>query len=156
MDSRLIFTVVLFWIYFFLQTLVFDLQLLSLHCEIWIMLLSQFLLTFHQIHKKMPHFIAWLMTILVLVGWHSLGNHLRDVTLEEVFILHNISVTHKMVKKVIANLDLSKASGDCWKVLSVVSVFKNVGKGLELKTTVLLVFFLWLEVWPFFWFPVWF
>ena len=74
--------------------------------------------------------------------------------------LHNISVTPKIVKKVIANLDLSKASGpdyipvvtlkncetelsyilaklfnkylkescfpDCWKVLSVVPVYKNV------------------------------
>ena len=74
--------------------------------------------------------------------------------------LHNISVTPKMVKKVIKNLDLSKRSGpdcisvvflkdcepelsyilaelfnmcikescspDCWKVSSVVSVFKNV------------------------------
>ena len=76
--------------------------------------------------------------------------------------LHNISVTPKMVKKIITNLDLSKASGpdcisvmvlkncepelsyilaelfniclkescfqDCWKVLSVVPVFKNVGE----------------------------
>ena len=76
--------------------------------------------------------------------------------------LHNISVTSKMVKKVIMNLDLSKASGpdcipvvvlkncepelsyilaelfnkclknscfpDCWKVSSVVHVFKNVGE----------------------------
>ena len=76
--------------------------------------------------------------------------------------LHNISVTPKMVKKVIMNLDLSKACGpdcipvvvlkncepefsyilaelfnkclkesgfpDCWKVSSVVPVFKNVGK----------------------------
>ena len=76
--------------------------------------------------------------------------------------LHNISVTPKMVKKVIMNLDLSKASGpdcisvvvlqncepelsyklvelfnkclkescfpDCWKVSSVVLVFKNVGE----------------------------
>ena len=76
--------------------------------------------------------------------------------------LYNISVTPKMVKKVIMNLDLSKASGpdcipvvvlkncepelsyilaelfnkclkkscfpDCWKVSSVVPVFKNVGK----------------------------
>ena len=75
--------------------------------------------------------------------------------------LHNISVTSKMVKKVIINLDLSKASGpkasvvvlkncepelsyilaelfnkclkescfpDCWKVSSVIPVFKNVGK----------------------------
>ena len=76
--------------------------------------------------------------------------------------LHNISITHKMVKKVITNLDSSKASGpdcisvvvlkncepelscilaklfnkclkescfpDCWKVSSVVTVFKNVGE----------------------------
>ena len=76
--------------------------------------------------------------------------------------LYNISVTRKMVKSVIMNLDLSKASGpdcipvvvlnncepelsyilaelfnkclkescfpDCWKVSSVVPVFRNVGK----------------------------
>ena len=76
--------------------------------------------------------------------------------------LHNISVTPKMVRKVIMNLDLSKASdpdhipvvvlkncepelsyilaelfnkclkescfSDCWKVSSVVPVFKNVGQ----------------------------
>ena len=76
--------------------------------------------------------------------------------------LHNISRTPKMVKKVITNLDLSKAPGpdcipvvvlknceselsyilaelfnkclkescfpDCWKVLSVVPVFKHVGE----------------------------
>ena len=76
--------------------------------------------------------------------------------------LHNISVTPKMVKKILTNLDLSKASGpdcipvvilkscepelsyilaelfskclrescfpDCWKVSSVVTVFKNVGE----------------------------
>ena len=33
---------------------------------------------------------------------------------------------------------------DYWKVSSMVPVFKNVGKGLVLKTTALLVFFLWL------------
>ena len=83
-----------------------------------------------------------------------------------------------MVKKIILNLDLSKASGpdciqvvvlkicdpelsyvlaelfnkclkesgfpDCWKVSSVVFVFKNVGERSTAKTTVLLVFFLWL------------
>ena len=83
-----------------------------------------------------------------------------------------------MVKKVIMNLDLSKASHpdcipvgvlkncepelsyilaelfnkclkescfpDCWKVSSVVPVFKNVGKSLQLKITTLLVFFRWL------------
>ena len=81
--------------------------------------------------------------------------------------LHNISVTPKMVKKVIMNLDLSKASGldcipvvvlkncepelsyilaelfnkclkescfpDCWKVSSVVPVFKNVGERTTAK-----------------------
>ena len=82
--------------------------------------------------------------------------------------LHNISVTPKMIKKVIMNLDLSKASGsdcipvvvlkkrepelsytlselfnkcqkescfpECWKVSSVVPVFKNVGEKPEAKT----------------------
>ena len=82
--------------------------------------------------------------------------------------LRNISVTPKMVKKVIMNLDLSKASGpdcipvvvlkncepelsyilaelfnkclkescflDCWKVSSVVPVFKNVGERSKAKS----------------------
>ena len=95
------------------------------------------------------------------------------------FKRHNISVTPKMVRKVVMNLGLSKASGpdyipvvvlrncepecsyilaelfkkclkescfpDCWKVSSVVPVFKNVGeRSLLLKTTALFVFFLWL------------
>ena len=81
--------------------------------------------------------------------------------------LHNVYVTSKMVKKVIINLDLSKASGpdcipvmvlkncepelsyilaelfnkclkkscfpDCWKVASVVPVFKNVGERFTAK-----------------------
>ena len=44
--------------------------------------------------------------------------------------LDNISVTPKMVKKVIKNLDLSKASGpDCIpRVSSVVSIFKSTGE----------------------------
>ena len=92
--------------------------------------------------------------------------------------LHNISVTLMMVKKVITNFDLPKASGadcipvvvlkncypeisyilsglfnkcleescfsDCWKVSSVVLYLRMVGKGLQLKTTALLVLFLWL------------
>ena len=90
--------------------------------------------------------------------------------------LHNISVTSKMVKKVIMNLDLSKASGpdcipvvvlkncepelsyilaelfnkclkescfpDCWKVSSVVPVFKNVRERSTAKSITLLVFLL--------------
>ena len=92
--------------------------------------------------------------------------------------LHNISVTPKIVKKVITNLDLSNASGldcipvvvlkncepelsyilavlfnkclkescfsDCWKVSLCSLYLKMLGKGLQLKTISLLVFFLWL------------
>ena len=62
----------LFWIYLFVLfiyylMLVFILQWLSLHWEILIMLLSQFPLTFHHIHNRMLHFIALLITILVLI-----------------------------------------------------------------------------------------
>ena len=53
-----ILTVLLFWISFFLLTLVFVLQRLSLHWEILIMLLSQFPLTFHHIRDGMPRFVA--------------------------------------------------------------------------------------------------
>ena len=82
--------------------------------------------------------------------------------------LHNISVTPKMVKKILMNLDMSKASDpdcipvvvlkncepelsyilaehfikyleescflDCWKVSSVVPVFKNVGERSTAKS----------------------
>ena len=89
--------------------------------------------------------------------------------------LHNISITPKMVKKVITNLDSSKASGpDCVPVVvlkncepelsyilaELFSMFlkescfgrshwrfpylRMLGKGLLLKTSALLVFFLWL------------
>ena len=66
-SQTVILIVQLFWIYFCLLTLVFVLQWLSLHYEILIMLLSQFPLTFQLIHNRMPHFIAWLMTILMLI-----------------------------------------------------------------------------------------
>ena len=92
--------------------------------------------------------------------------------------LHNISVTSKMVRKVIMNLNFSKASGpdcipgmvlkNCEPELSdilaelFISVLRSLvfliagrlnqwslylrmlGKGLELKTTALLVFSLWI------------
>ena len=52
---------------FFLVTLAFVLQWLSLHWEI-LMMLSQFPLTFHHIHNGRPHFVALLVTILMLIG----------------------------------------------------------------------------------------
>ena len=65
-SQAVILTVLFFWISFFLLTLVFVLQWLSLHWEI-LMLLPQFPLTFDHIHNGMPRFIAQLMTILVLI-----------------------------------------------------------------------------------------
>ena len=55
-SQSVILIVQLFWISFFLQTLVLVLQCLSLHWEILIM--SQFPLTFYQIHNGVPRFIA--------------------------------------------------------------------------------------------------
>ena len=59
-------TAQLSWIYFFLLMLVFVLQWLSLHCEILIMLLCQFPLTFHQTQNGIPNFIRELKAILIL------------------------------------------------------------------------------------------
>ena len=66
-SQTVILKILLFWIYFLHLMLVFVLQWLSLHWEILIMLLSQFPWTFQLIHNGMPHFIAQLMTILVLI-----------------------------------------------------------------------------------------
>ena len=76
--------------------------------------------------------------------------------------LHNFSVTPKMVKKTITNFDLTKASGvdvipvmvlkNCEPELSYILAelfnmcLKELGKGLQLKTIILLVLFLWLVV----------
>ena len=67
-DPRLTLTVPLFWVYFFVLMLVFVPQWLSLHLVILVMLLSQFSLTFHQIHSGMSLFIVQLMTIILLIG----------------------------------------------------------------------------------------
>ena len=55
------------WISFFLLSLVFVSQWLSLNWEILIMLLSQFPLTFLQTQKGMPLFIVPLMAVLELI-----------------------------------------------------------------------------------------
>ena len=67
-SQSVIFTVLLLWISFFLLTLAFILQWLSLHWEIQFQMLFQFPLTFNQIHNDMPLFITQLVTVLALVG----------------------------------------------------------------------------------------
>ena len=67
-SQTVILTVWLFWISFFLPMLSFVPLWLSLHWEILIKFLSQFPLTFRRIYNRILHFIALLMTILVLIG----------------------------------------------------------------------------------------
>ena len=56
-------------------------------------------------------------------GHEILTFHQLDIT------LINMVIIPKMVKKAISNFDSSKACfPDCWKVMSVVLVFKNVGE----------------------------
>ena len=66
------------WIYLFLLALLFVLHWLSFYWEILIMLLSQFPLTFHQIHNGIPlfHGIAYDYSH---ADWDGLCDHLRDV-----------------------------------------------------------------------------
>ena len=81
-SQTVILIVLLFWIYFFLLTLIFVLQWLSLYWEILIMLLSQFPLTsqqdapFHRIGHDYSH-----------ADWDGLHDHLRDVPWEDIFKL---------------------------------------------------------------------
>ena len=56
---------------------------MAFHWKILIMLLSQFPLTFHQIHNGMPRFIAY----IAYDYWESLRDHLRDVPWEDIFKL---------------------------------------------------------------------
>ena len=60
-------TILFFWIYLFLLTLVFVLQWPFLKWEILVML-SQFPLTFYQTQNERPCFMAQLMTIFVIIG----------------------------------------------------------------------------------------
>ena len=104
-------TVLLFWTYFFLLMLVFVLQWLSLHWEILIMLLSQFPLTFHHIHNRMPCFITLLMTILVLIGMVFIW----DVPWEDIFKLH-VSAARKFCKWDQVGIDVYTTHGQKYQV----------------------------------------
>ena len=80
-SQTVILTVLLFWISFFLLTLLFVLKWLWLHREILIMLWSQFPLTSHHIQWDVPfHCIAY---DYFRADWDGLHDHLRDV--EDIF-----------------------------------------------------------------------
>ena len=79
--------------------------MLSLHWEILIMLLSQFPLTFHHIHKGMPRFIALLMTIIVLIGT-VFCDHLRGVPWEDIFKLSASPAANEFCQWVQVGIDV--------------------------------------------------
>ena len=104
-------TILLFWISFFLVTLVFVPQWLPPHRVILIML-SQFPLTFGQTQNGIPRFIALLMNIVVLIEtvfviiWEirerSLNSKKKTQLMEERLVklwitLRNISTTYKFI-----------------------------------------------------------
>ena len=63
--------VLLFWISFFLATVVFVIQWITLYWDILIMLLPQFPLTFRHSLKEMPVSFHSLWLFLCLFGWSS-------------------------------------------------------------------------------------
>ena len=89
-------------------------------------------------------------------GLHDSGISLPVFPSRTNLKLQNITVTPKMVKKIITNLDSSKASGpDCIPVV----VLKNSEPltNFEKLLSKWIVDEMWnREMWPFFWFPVWF
>ena len=84
-SEKVILLVLVFFISFFLLTLVFVLRWVSLHWKILIKLLSEFPLTFHEIHNRMPHFIT--ACDYSRADRHGLRDHLRDVPWEDIFKL---------------------------------------------------------------------
>ena len=81
--------ILLFWIYFFLLTLVFVLQQLSLHWKIVIMLLSQFPLTDFPINLKQDSLFHHIAYDYFNADQDSLSDHLRDVPWEDTSDLSN-------------------------------------------------------------------
>ena len=92
-------TVLVFWIYLFLLTLVFVQQWLSLDWEILIMLLSQFPLTFQQTQNSIAYDYSH-------ADWDGLCNHLRDVTWENIFKLSASTAPHEFCEWVQVGIDV--------------------------------------------------
>ena len=95
-----ILTVLLFWIYLFLLTLVFVIQWLSLHWEILIMLFSQFPL--NSIRDTPFHRIAY---DYFRADWDGLRHHLRDVPWDDIFKLSAFAAASEFCEWVLVGID---------------------------------------------------
>ena len=97
-------TVLLFWNYFFLLTLAFVLQWLSLHWEIPI-ILSQFPLTFSvSIDSKRDAPIH--RNDYCRADWDGLRDHLRDVPWEDIFKLSDSAAASEFCEWVQVGIDV--------------------------------------------------
>ena len=103
-SQTVILTLLLFWIYFFFLMLVFVLQWLFLHWKIMIMLLSQFLLTFHQIHNGCP--ISLHSLWLFRPDWDGLCDYFRDVPWKDIFQLSTSATASEFCHWVQVRLDV--------------------------------------------------
>ena len=98
-SQTMILTVLLFWIYLFLLTLVFVLQRISLRWEILIMLLSEFPLIFHHVNKisscnypkKVHTFIFTANPFIILKHISNVSSELRSSSFHLYNIIHKNS-----------------------------------------------------------------
>ena len=88
-------TVLIFWVYFYLPTLAFVLQWLSIHWEILIMLFSQ---------NGMPYFIIQLD--YSFADWDGLHDHVRDVPWEDILKLCASAAAREFCEWVQAGIDV--------------------------------------------------
>ena len=101
--QMVILTVLLFWIYLFLLMQILLLQWLTLRWEI-LMFLSQFPLTFHQNHNRIPfHLIAYDYSCAVCNG---LFDHLRDVWWEDTLKLSASAAASDLCEWVQVRIDV--------------------------------------------------
>ena len=88
---------------FFLLVLVVVLKWLFLHWDILIMLLSQFLLTFHHNHNGMLIIIAYDYS---RADWDDLCDHLRHAPWEDIFKLSTSAATSEFCEQVQVGIDM--------------------------------------------------
>ena len=135
-------TVLAFWISLFLLGLAFVLEWFSLYWEILIMLLSQFPLTFHHIHNRMPRFIALRVNFLVLtriffgIIWEKFH---ESISLNSLFLLLLVSFVGgfrlelmyiSLIESIRSNLTLLHVfSWLCYSHISQKLLFSFVPKG---------------------------
>ena len=98
-------TFLLCWIYFYLLTLLFVIQWLSIHWEILIMLFSQSPLTFCQTQKQDTPFHCMAYDYSH-TDWDGLLDYLRDVRWEDIFKLSASAAASEFCERILVGTDV--------------------------------------------------